>query len=106
MWAALYVMMAVAAWLVWKRGGWSVHRTPLALFVTQLVLNAIWSLLFFGLRRPDLAFAEIVLLWCLIAATTAAFWRVSRVAGILFAPYLVWVTFASALNAAIWLLNR
>ena len=106
MWGALYVMMAVAAWLVWRQGGWSVQRTPLAVFVAQLVLNATWSLLFFGLRRPDLAFAEIALLWCLIAATTVAFWRVSRVAGILLVPYLAWVIYAAALNGAIWRLNR
>ena len=104
-WSILYLMMAAAAWLVWRRGGWAAAKAPLALFLAQLVFNVAWSGLFFGLRLPGAAFADIVLLWCLIAATLAAFWRVSPAAGALLAPYLAWVNFAAALNFALWRLN-
>ncbi len=104
-WTALYTMMAVAAWLVWRRGGFAAQRLPLALFLTQLGLNAAWTPLFFGLRRPGIAFIEIVLLWLAIAATLASFRPVSRVAAWLLAPYLAWVSFAAMLNFALWRLN-
>ena len=104
-WTALYATMAVAAWLVWKRGGVHAHRRPLALFLTQLVLNAAWTPLFFGLHWPGFAFAEMVALWLAIAATLAAFWPLSRAAAWLLAPYLAWVSFAAALNFALWRLN-
>jgi tryptophan-rich sensory protein len=104
-WSALYAMMSVAAWLVWKRGGFVVQRRPLALFLAQLVLNAAWTPLFFGLHRPGAAFAEILLLWLAIAWTIAAFWRVHRVAAWLLAPYLAWVGFAAVLNGTLWRLN-
>ena len=104
-WAALYTMMALAAWLVWRRGGWVSQRRPLMLFLLQLALNAAWTLLFFGLHRPGLAFAEIVALWLAIAATVAAFRPASRAAAWLLAPYLAWVGFAAALNFALWRLN-
>jgi translocator protein len=104
-WTTLYVMMAVAAWLVWKRGGFSAQRPALVLFLVQLALNAAWTPLFFGLHRPGLAFAEMLLLWLAIAATLAAFRRVSRVAAWLLAPYLAWVSFAAALNLGLWRLN-
>jgi len=104
-WTALYTMMAVAAWLVWRRGGWGKQRRPLILFLVQLALNAAWTPLFFGLHWPGLAFAEIVLLWVAIVATIAAFRPVSRAATLLLAPYLVWVSFAAALNFALWRLN-
>ena len=104
-WTALYTMMAVAAWLVWKRGGFAAQRRPLALFLTQLGLNAAWTPLFFGLHRPGIAFSEIVLLWLAITATLAAFRPVSRVAAWLLAPYLVWVSFATMLNFTLWRLN-
>ncbi len=105
MWTVLYLLMAVAAWLVWDRVG--VLRAPLVWipFVAQLILNAAWSGLFFGLREPFWALAEIWLLWAAIAATIAAFQRRSRLAAWLLAPYLAWVTFAAALNFAIWRLN-
>jgi tryptophan-rich sensory protein len=99
-------MMAVAAWLVWRRGGFAAQGRPLAVFLVQLGLNAAWTPLFFGLRRPDLALAEIVLLWLAIAATLAAFGRVNRAAAWLLAPYLAWVSFATALNYALWRLNH
>lgn len=101
-WTALYAMMAVAAWLVWKRGGFAAQRKPLALFLTQLLLNASWTPLFFGLHWPAIAFAEIVMLWLAIAATLAAFRPVNRATVWLLAPYLVWVSFAVVLNFALW----
>jgi len=104
-WSTLYTMMAVAAWLVWKRGGFAAQRRPLALFLAQLALNAVWTPLFFGLHRPGVAFAEIVLLWLAIAATLVAFRPVSRAAAWLIAPYLAWVSFAAVLNGTLWRLN-
>lgn len=105
-WTLLYLMMAVAAWLVWRRRDRSAIKTALALFGLQLALNVAWSLIFFGLQRPGVALFEIVLLWLAIAATLGAFTRVSRTAGYLLVPYLAWVSFAAALNFAIWRLNR
>lgn len=105
-WTALYIMMAVAAWLVWRKAGsFAAAKAPMALFAAQLSLNAAWPALFFGLRMPGPAFAELVVLWAALAATLAAFWRVSRPAALLLAPYLAWVTFAGALNFALWRLN-
>ena len=104
-WTALYTMMAVAAWLVWRRGGFAAQRRPLALFLLQLALNATWTPLFFGLKQPGWAFTEIVLLWLAIAATFIAFRPVNRVAAWLLAPYLAWVSFAAALNFTLWRLN-
>ena len=105
-WSALYAMMAVAAWLVWRRGGFKLNRLPLSLFLTQLLLNALWSWLFFGLENPALAFGEIVLLWFGIGATLLAFWPRQRAAAWLLVPYLAWVGFASGLNFTLWQLNR
>lgn len=104
-WTALYGMMAAAGWLAWRRAGPAGAERALALFGVQLVLNAAWSGLFFGRHRPDWAFAEIVALWVAILATTVELWRVHRGAGLLFVPYLLWVTFAAGLNYAIWSLN-
>lgn len=104
-WTALYAMMAVSAWLVWKRGGFSGQRRPLTLFLGQLVLNAAWTPLFFGLHWTGVAFAEIILLWLAIAATAAAFYAVRSPAAWLLLPYLAWVTFAAALNGVLWRLN-
>ena len=104
-WSALFLGMAVAAWLVWRQGGSSGAVWPLVLFGVQLVLNVLWSCLFFGLQNPGAAFVEVLVLWAAIAATMVAFWFRSTVAGILFVPYLAWVTFASVLNFAIWRLN-
>ena len=105
-WSALYFCMAVAAWLVWRQGGFSGAKVPLALFAVQLALNVLWSCIFFGLEKPGLAFMELLLLWTAIVATMATFWRLSMIAGILFVPYLAWVSFASVLNFTIWRLNR
>jgi tryptophan-rich sensory protein len=106
-WTLLYLMMGTAAFLVWQKG-WEngTVKTALALFAIQLILNGLWSVLFFGMRWPGLAFAEILLLWISIGGTIALFWRVAPVAGMLLLPYDAWVTFAVVLNGAIWLLNR
>jgi translocator protein len=101
-WSVLYLSMAVAAWLVWRRGDSAV---PMTLFGIQLVFNAAWSWLFFGLHSPGAALVDIVLLWMAIVGTTIVFWRRSRLAGMLFVPYLAWVSFAAMLNFAIWWLN-
>jgi tryptophan-rich sensory protein len=104
-WMLLYATMAIAAWLVWKRGGLSGQRAALSLYFAQLLLNALWSPLFFGLHHPGLAFADLLLLWLALAATVVAFWKAYRPAGAMLLPYLAWVTFAGALNFAIWRLN-
>jgi translocator protein len=104
-WSVLYTLIALAAWLVWRQGGVQPQRRALTLFLMQLVLNALWSWLFFGWHLGALAFADIVLLLVSIVATLIAFWRVSRLAGALLLPYLAWVSFASALNFAVWQLN-
>jgi benzodiazapine receptor len=101
-WTVLYVMIAVAGWLVWRRTGWT---GALTLYATQLVLNALWTPIFFGFGRYGLALADIVVLWFLIGATIWLFRRESRTAAFLLVPYWAWVTFATALNAAIWHLN-
>ena len=102
-WSVLYAMMAVAAWLALRRVGW--RDRALGLFFAQLALNLAWSVLFFGLQLVGAALAEILLLLALIAATTLAFWRIDRRAGLLLFPYLLWVGYASLLNGAIWLMN-
>jgi tryptophan-rich sensory protein len=105
-WSLLYLMMGLAAWLVWRQAGLASAAVPMALFGLQLVLNVAWSGVFFGLRRPGAAFAEIILLWFAILASMSAFWRVTRLAGWLMLPYLLWVGYAASLNLAIWLMNR
>lgn len=104
-WTILYAMMGVAVWLVWLRSGLAGGKSALALFVIQLIANALWSWLFFTWRLGGLAFLEILILWCLIAATIAAFWRIRKPAAALMIPYLAWVTFASVLNFTIWRMN-
>ena len=101
----LYALMALSAWLVWRAHGFAGARKALVLFIMQLAANAVWSWLFFTWRRGDLAFAEILILWSLIAATVVSFQRVNSTAAYLLYPYLVWVTFASALTFIVWRLN-
>ncbi len=106
-WTLLYILMGVAAWLVWRRGwGNPQVQVALAIFGVQLLLNLFWSLIFFGLRSPGWAVLEIVVLWGFILATAIQFYRLESVAGLLLIPYQLWVTFAAALNAAVWQLNR
>jgi translocator protein len=102
-WTVLYLMIGLAGWLAWREVGFS---RPLWIYTAQLVLNAIWTPLFFGAGQYGLAFLDIAAMWLLIGATVVAFWRVRRAAALLLLPYWVWVTYASALNLAIWLLNR
>jgi tryptophan-rich sensory protein len=104
-WSALYLMMALAAWLVWRRGGLTAASMPIALFMVQLGLNVTWSILFFGLHMPGVAFGEIVALLFAILATTIVFWRSTPIAGYLLLPYLIWVAFATGLNFALWRMN-
>jgi benzodiazapine receptor len=104
-WTALYAMMAIAGWLVWRERGLKGARGPLALFGLQLALNILWSLIFFGLEQPGAAFVEIVALWLAVCATMIAFWRIKPLAGALFVPYLLWVSYAAVLNGAVWRLN-
>jgi tryptophan-rich sensory protein len=104
-WTTLYAMMAIAAWLVWGEGGWKMQARALRWFLVQWVFNALWTPMFFGLHRPGLAFADIVLLWLALAVTLRSFWRVRKIAGVLLVPYLAWVGFAAVLNFVIWRLN-
>ncbi|WP_242110528.1 TspO/MBR family protein [Luteimonas aquatica] len=104
-WTVLYTLMGIAAWLVWRVRGFAGARAALVLFLVQLALNAAWSWLFFAWRRGAIAFADIVVLWIMIAATLAGFWRVRPLAGALLLPYLLWVSFAAVLNYAVWRLN-
>lgn len=103
-WTMLYIMMAVAAWLVWRQVGF--RAKEMLFFFTQLILNSLWSFLFFAWRHPDYAFIDIILLWLAILLTLMAFGRVRPLAGALLIPYLAWVSFAAYLNVAIWLLNK
>ena len=106
-WTVLYILMGVALFLVWQQG-LNTQGVRLALFVfgVQLMLNALWSIIFFRMQSPGWAFAEISLLWIAIIATLWAFWRVMPAAGWLLVPYLAWVSFAAVLNGSIWFLNR
>lgn len=104
-WTVLYALMAIAAWLVWRSGGFRANSVALSLFLLQLAFNALWAWLFFAWRLGALAFADILVLWLLIVATLISFWRVSRLAGALLVPYLLWVGFAAALNYSVWQLN-
>lgn len=97
-WTVLYILMAIAAWLVWKERGFSGARGPLILFAVQLALNALWSWLFFAWQRGGLAELEIAVLLVFIVLTLIAFWRVQPLAGALMLPYLVWVCYATALT--------
>lgn len=105
-WSVLYLMMAIAAWLVWKQAGLSDGKFALIWFGAHLVLNVLWSVLFFGMQQIGWAAVEIVLLWIFIAVAIVLFYRHSKPAAALLVPYLLWVTFATALNITIWNLNR
>ncbi len=104
-WSVLYLCMALSVSLVWTAGGFAAHRAALALFVLQLGLNGLWSWLFFAGHLGGAAFIDIVLLWLCIVGTIVLFWRVRPVAAYLLAPYLLWVSFAGALNLTLWQLN-
>ncbi len=105
-WTVLYALMGLSAWLIWQRAGLLAARWPLSLFALQLILNGLWSYLFFGLRRPGLALLDLIALWLAVVATLLAFWRFHRPAGQLLIPYLIWISFALYLNLGFWYLNR
>jgi benzodiazapine receptor len=104
-WTVLYALMGVAAWLVWRSGGFHPNRQALTLFLLQLAFNALWSWLFFAWHRGAWALADVLVLWIFIVATLVSFWGVRPLAGALLIPYLLWVSFASALNYSVWQLN-
>ncbi|MET0945403.1 MAG: TspO/MBR family protein [Flavobacterium sp.] len=108
MWTLLYILMAVAAGLVWDKikEQNEVVKKALLFFIIQLTLNAIWSYLFFGLKNPMLALVEIALLWLMIYETYLKFIKINKTAGYLLIPYMAWVAFAAVLNASIWWLNK
>jgi translocator protein len=105
-WTTLYVLMSVAAWRIWSLPAQTSRTTVLRLHALQLGLNALWSVLFFGLQRPDLALVEVGTLWLVLAYLQRRLWPLDRLAAALWLPYLAWVSFASALNASVWWLNR
>lgn len=106
-WTALYTLIGIATWLVWRQAGVADARRAhfLNLNLAQLAVNALWSWLFFAWNQGALAFLEILLLWMLIAATLRAFWQTSPLAGALLLPYLAWVSFAAFLAYATWQMN-
>jgi len=105
-WTILFLMMAIAVFLVWQKRKAIPIKTALILYLVQLILNAFWSVIFFGFRNPALAFFEIIVLWLLILFTLMNFYKINKIAGFLFLPYLLWVSFATILNLSIWLLNE
>lgn len=104
-WSVLYLMIAVSGWLVWRRAGFAGAALPLSIYALQLALNAAWTPLFFGFHRPHLGFVDIVLIWLSTLATIVLFYPIHIGAALLLLPYLAWITFAAALNFAVWRLN-
>ena len=104
-WITLYTLMGIAAFLVWQKRQESRAKSALWLYLIHLVLNSLWSVIFFGLQNPAWAFFEILILWVLIVIVAWKFYKIIIIAGILFIPYIIWVTFASILNFTIWQLN-
>lgn len=104
-WITLYFMMGIAFFLVWKNSGKFDIKVPAILFITQLVLNALWSIIFFGMKNPMLGFFLIIILWVFIVLCVIKFYPVSKIAAWLLIPYLLWVSFASVLNFKLWMLN-
>jgi tryptophan-rich sensory protein len=102
-WTTLYVLMGTAAWRVWRKGPGT--GSWVGGYFAHLVLNALWSVLFFGLKRPDWALAEIVVLWGVLVWLLVGFWKIDRVAGLIWVPYVLWVSFATVLNATLVRLN-
>ena len=103
-WITLYTLMGISIYLVWEKG-FKKNKIAVYVFSTQLILNSIWSILFFGLQNPFFAFIEIIILWIAILATIVLFYRIRRSAGLILIPYIAWVSFASLLNYSIWILN-
>ncbi len=104
-WTTLYILMAIAGWRVWRRARSKTARQALTAFAVQLALNLAWSFVFFGFQQIGLALIEILILLLAIVVNTILFWRIDRLAGVLFVPYVLWVGFATVLNASLWWLN-
>jgi tryptophan-rich sensory protein len=105
-WTALFLLMGISAYLIWRQGAEKKQvKTALSIYSIQLVLNFFWSVIFFGLRRPDLAFFELIILWLFIALNIAYFYKISKASAILLVPYILWVSFAGYLNFSIWMYN-
>ncbi len=105
-WTTLFALMGIAAFLIWKKGGGRKDiKIALGIFIVQLALNTLWSIIFFGLHNPGAAFIELIFLWLAILTTIIAFAKISKAAAWLLAPYILWVTFAGYLNFAIWQLS-
>jgi benzodiazapine receptor len=105
-WTSLFLLMGISAYLIWRKGLQDKNvKIALLIFITQLVLNVLWSILFFGLHSPFPAFIEIIILWLVILVTFVSFMKISNPAGILLLPYLIWVAFAAILNYSLWKLN-
>ena len=105
-WSVLYLLMGIAAWLVWREQGTKGSTVALAFFLVQLIANALWSWLFFAWRNGAAAFAGVLILLVLIVATIVTFWRIRRLSSLLLVPYLAWVCFASVLTWAVWQSNQ
>jgi len=104
-WTILFILMGISLYLIWSNGLKN-KKTAIFIFSVQLILNILWSLLFFGLQVPLYAFIEIIILWLAILLTIISFYKVSKIAGLLLLPYIFWVSFATILNFFIWQLNR
>ncbi|MCB1454888.1 MAG: tryptophan-rich sensory protein [Nitratireductor sp.] len=102
-WTVLYIMIAISGWMVWERAGWN---AAIAVWAVQLAINAAWSWLFFGLRRMDIAFIDVLLLLASVIGYIVLAWPISQTAAILFMPYALWVATAATLNYSVWQLNR
>ena len=104
-WVSLFILMGISLFFVWRRQGHPQFKKALIFFFVQLILNVLWSLAFFGLRLPLLGLMDIILLWIAILLTIQNFLKVSKFAGVLLIPYLLWVSFATLLNLSLWILN-
>lgn len=105
-WTLLYVLMGISVWIIWKSYGLKTAAIPIAFFIVQLILNALWSWFFFGLENVGLAFVDIIALWTFILITLILFWKLNTWSGVLLIPYIAWVSFATILNYNIWQLNK
>jgi len=104
-WTALFILMGISLWMIWTEKTQINRKRAIQIFVVQLVLNILWSVVFFGLHSPAMGFSVIVLLWLAIFLTIKEFHKISKIASYLLVPYILWVSFASVLNAFIWFLN-
>ena len=104
-WTTLYILIGLSFYLVWRNNFGEARKKVISIYFMQLLFNLLWSVLFFGLKSPLLGFIDIILLLIFIIANTIIFFKISKIAGYLFVPYLLWVSFASILNFSIYLLN-